>query len=149
MSSYYLVILIVAFLILAGLAFYAGKLLFQLRQQTRKQLRIRTDRIDNIVESIRTIAHAMQQQQCNLSEGAIRLVNLLESLPVEHPPKCVDDYPALFELFSIVRDLPTHQERAALSRKMRREQDTAREEHEAKLESKILQEVTSLRTFAV
>ena len=149
MSSYYLIIVIIAFSIIAGLAFYAGKLLFQLRHQTQKQQRIRASRIANIVESIQTIAHAIEQQQCNLSEGAIRLVNLLESLPIENPPKCLDDYPALFELFTFVRDLPTHQERAKLPRKTLREQDIVREEHEARLESQILQEVTSLRNFTV
>lgn len=149
MSTYYIVIFIIALLILAGLAFYAGRLLFQLRQQTQKQQRIRASRIANIIESIETIAHAVQQQQCNLSEGAIRLVNLLESLPVENPPKCVEDYPALHELFSFVRDLPTHQDRAKLPRDIRRKQDTTREEQEAKLESKILAEVATLRSFNV
>jgi len=149
LSPFYFITLIIALLILTGLAFYAAKLLFQLRQQTQKQQRVRANRITNIVESIKTIAHAVQQQQCNLSEGAIRLVNLLESLPVKHPPKCIDDYPALYELFSFVRDLPTHQERAKLPRKILREQDTAREEYEARLESQILKEVTSLRSFNV
>ena len=136
-------------MILASFAFYAGKLLFQLKQQTQKQQRIRASRIANIVESIETIAHAVQQQQCNLSEGAIRLVNLLESLPVEKPPKCVDDYPALYELFSFVRDLPTHQERSKLPRDLRNKQDSAREEQEAKLETKILAEVARLRSFNI
>ena len=149
MPTYYIVALIVAFLILASLAFYAGKLLFQLRQQTQKQQQIRAKRIANIVESIETIAHAVQQQQCNLSEGVIRLVNLLESLPVKNPPKCIDDYPAIYELYVLVRDLPTHQERTRLPREVLRKQDSEREEQEAKLESKILQELASLINFTV
>lgn len=149
MSHYYFLAIVVAFLIVAFLAFYAGKLLFALKAQTRKQNLVRQKRIDTIVESIQTIALAMEQQQCNFSEGAIRLVNLLESLPVESPPKCENDYPALFELFIAVRDLPTHQERANLSREVRKEQDDAREEQEAKLESKILTEVALLRSFTV
>ncbi len=149
MSHYYFLAIVVAFLIVAFLAFYAGKLLFALKAQTRKQNLVRQKRIDTIVESIQTIALAMEQQQCNFSEGAIRLVNLLESLPVESPPKCESDYPALFELFIAVRDLPTHQERANLSRGVRKEQDDAREEQEAKLESKILTEVALLRSFTV
>ena len=149
MSTYYIIALTVAFLIIAGLAFYAGKLLFQLRRQTQNQQRIRANRIANIVESIETIAHAVEQQQCNLSEGAIRLVNLLESLPVKNPPKCAQDYPALYELFCLVRELPTHENRARLSREVRIKQDSEREEQEARLESKILAEVTSLRNFNI
>lgn len=92
---------------------------------------------------------AMEQQQCNLSEGAIRLVNLLHSLPIETPPNCEREYPSLYALFVQVRELPTHETRRNMSPQLRTEQDEAREEHEARLESSILKEVASLRQFSV
>ena len=139
----------VAALIIAGLAFYAGKLLFQLKHQNQKQLAVRTKRVETISESIRTIAMAVHQQQCNLSEGAIRLVNLLESLPISNAPKCEEDYPAIYALYIEVRDLPTHDARKALSKAERRKQDEIREEHEVRLESAIIKEIEPLQSFKV
>lgn len=151
MSPEYYVYLFVAigFAVVIPLAFYAGKLLFQLKQQNQARSKIRETRISNIVESIQTIAFAMSQQQCNLSEGAIRIVNLLESLPIPAQPDWKITYPALFNLYESVKLLPTHEARAALSRQQRAEQDQVREELETKLESKILEEVMVLKTFAV
>ncbi|MCC2616913.1 DUF2489 domain-containing protein [Aestuariibacter halophilus] len=134
----------IALCIVLPLAFYAGKLLHQLRAQTVRQNAVRTARLANLTESIQTIALAMQQQQCNLSEGAIRLVNLLEALPLATPPNCQSDYPALYALYLEVRDLPTHDARKALPRNERQAQDRVREEHEARLESAILTEIQPL-----
>lgn len=139
--------LIAGLVIVAALAFYAGKLLFQLKLQVRKQDAVRRERIDNMIESIRTISMAVQQQQCNLSEGAIRLVNLLESLPVKDVPDCKKDYPFLFELFELVKDLPTHDARKTLPKSERIAQDKIREEHEARLETGILKETLKLKEF--
>lgn len=149
MSESILYVLIgVGVLIIAALGFYAGKLLHQLRQQQRKQEQTRMARIDTIVESVRTIAFAVEQQQCNLSEAAIRLVNLLHAIPVNPAIDAEKDFPALFALYIEVKDLPTHQERAALARKERMAQDRVREEHEARLESSILKEIQVLRSYA-
>lgn len=145
----YFVAFILAGLVILPLAFYAGRLLFQLNQQKQTQAKARQARIERITESINVIAMAMEQQQCNLSEGAIRLVNLLESLPVENPPKCEHDYPNLCSLFLQVNDLPTHEERAALSKTVRAQQDKIREEQESRLEVHILKEVAQLRYFSI
>ena len=147
MSNTLFILLGIALLIVGALAFYAGKLLFQLKQQTQKQQRVRQKRIADITESIQTIAAAVEQQQCNLSEGAIRLIRLLEALPVKDVPDCKALYPSLYELFTHVKELPTHQDRKQLTREVREQQDTQREEHEARLESKILEEVKQLKGF--
>lgn len=134
-------------LIIAALAFYAGKLLFQLQKQKRAQQDARQARIVRIMESVHTIAMAVEQQQCNLSEGAIRLVNLLDSVPVESPPNCQRDYPNLYNLFIAVRELPTHQERKDLAPDVRAKQDRIREEKESMLESAILKEMALIKTL--
>ena len=149
MSTTWIVAIVIASLIVIGLSFYAGKLLYQLRAQTARQNRVRRERIEVITESIQTIAMAVEQQQCNLSEGAIRLIRLIEGLPVENVPDCSSTYPALYELYGHVRDLPTHEERKKLKRNEREQQDQLREEHESRLESKILQEVAQLKSFNI
>ena len=141
------VALVVALLVIIPLAYYAGTLLFRLKQQNQQQQKARAARLDVMTESIQTIALAMTQQQCNLSEGVIRLVHLLESLPVEQPPSVAQSYPAIHELFELVRDLPTHDARKALPKNERMRQDQEREEHESRLETGILKEAQVLTTF--
>ncbi|GEA09646.1 DUF2489 domain-containing protein [Alteromonas sp. KUL49] len=75
-----------AALIIIGLSFYAGRLLFLLKQQKERQNSVRSKRIYNISESVHVIAMAMEQQQCELSEGVIRIVNLLNALPIDPQP---------------------------------------------------------------
>lgn len=147
LAGYTLITLALIFVVALG--YYAGSLLFQLRQQNQRQLAARQARTEKLIESIQTIAMAVHQQQCNLSEGAIRLVNLIESVPVKPAIQCKDSYPALFELFDHVKDLPTHEKRKAMDADERDQQDKTREECEARLESNILKEVIVLQQFSV
>ena len=147
MQNWLLIAFIAALFVILPLAFYAGRLLSQLNAQNKRQEQVRKVRLDKIEESVQVIALAIEQQQCNLSEGAIRLVNLLESAPVIPAIKCQQHYPALYELFVLVRDLPTHEARDALPKQERRQQDKQREEHEARLESSILKEVANLKSY--
>lgn len=142
-------LLITALIVTAGLAFYAGSLLFKLKAQKLKKQNTTKLRIKKIVESIQTIALAIAQQQCNLSEGSIRLVHLLECLPATNKPNINEQYPALYELFIAVEHLPTHEKRKAQSKKETYQQDLFREELEAKLSSKILNEVSTLTKLTI
>lgn len=144
-----LLFLIVALSIVASLGFYAGSLLFKLkRQQQIRNLKTQL-RIDNISQSIQTIAMAMEQQQCNLSEGCIRLYHLLEALPIENKPNFSEQFSALYSLYEQVKDLPTHEARKAQSKRNTKIQDLRREELEAQLESQILREISVLKSFKV
>ena len=145
----YIVIFLFATLIIAGLAFYAGSLLFKLKAQQQLKDKTTEQRIIKISESIQTIALAIEQQQCNLSEGCIRLFHLLEALPVLDKPNYSELYPNLHALYNEVKDLPTHEARQAQSKFKTRQQDFQREEMEAKLESKILSEIASLTKFSI
>ena len=75
----------IALLIILALGFYAGKLLFMLKQQKERQEAARQSRVATITDSIIVIAKAMEQQQCDLSEGVIRIVNLLNAIPISTP----------------------------------------------------------------
>lgn len=143
------VVLSLSILIVAALAYYAGRLLFLLRQQTKKQNQIRSKRIDNIVQSIQTIAAATEQQQCDLSEASIRICRLLAALPIKNIPDFSIPYPSLHELYKRVEEMPTHEIRAALTRADRQHQDKVRQQHESELETDILKEVTRLKRFTI
>mgnify|MGYP000075704825 FL=1 len=106
-----IVFLLVAISVIAGLAFYTGSLLFKLRAQQQLRNQKTQKRIDNISESIQTIAKALDQQQCNLSEGCIRLFHLLEALPVKNKPDFSLQFPGLYSLYYKVKNLPTHETR--------------------------------------
>jgi hypothetical protein len=140
-------LLILGALIIAGLAFYAGRLLFLLAQQNERQRKNRQTRIDNITESIETIAKAMEQQQCDLSEGAIRICNLLEALPIDPKPDFRTKFPSIFELFVAISGFATLDARKALDKKTRRAQDREREDIESRHESSVLSELPSITDF--
>ncbi|MDP5032695.1 MAG: DUF2489 domain-containing protein [Paraglaciecola sp.] len=142
-------ILILMLVIVTAMAFYAGRLLYKLRAQNKLKEARRKERLTNIIESINTIAAAMAQQQCNLSEGSIRLYHLLEALPVLNKPNYADIYTGVYALFEQVKDLPSHEERKQLSTGERKVQDTFREECEARLETTILKDVAQLKEFSI
>ena len=62
-------LLLIALLIVAGLVAYAGLLISKLRTQQILRKQKTQKRIDKISVSIQTIAKALDQQQCNLSEA--------------------------------------------------------------------------------
>lgn len=133
--------------IIVGLSIYAGRLLFLLKAQNDRNHKARQKRIDSMTISIQTIAFAVQQQQCDLSEGAIRICRLLEAMPLDPQPDHAQHYPALHSLFHKVKEYPTHAARQALSKSERREQDKERGQIESELESEILVEVEKLKTY--
>lgn len=147
MSPIAITLIIVALVIVASLAFYAGKLLFMLDKQNKKMAHTKQQRIERLMESIYTISLAVEQQQCNLSEGSIRLYHLHESLPIDDKPHYETRYPGLYALYVKVSELPTHEARDKLSTLERRSQDDAREALESELESQILEDVAKLKAF--
>ena len=140
---------LVALFIVVGLTFYAGYLIFKLRTQQKVRNQKTQYRIDNISESIQTIAKALDQQQCNLSEGCIRLFHLLEALPIKDKPDFSQQFRGLYSLYDQVKDFPTHDVRKLQSKRETKQQDLQREEIEAQLESQILNDVLVLKTFTV
>ncbi|WP_088329278.1 DUF2489 domain-containing protein [Lacimicrobium sp. SS2-24] len=142
MTGIHLSLIIIVALIVIGLAFYAGRLLYLLHMQTKTRKRNDASRRHYLNESIYTISMATAQQQCSLSEASIRLCVLLDHLnDQQHYP---DSYPALHELYSRIKHMPTHDAWKALPKAQRREMERERDAHEAELESQILKEVEQL-----
>jgi len=138
---------LVALAIIAGLSFYAGNLVLRLRTQQKLRKQKTRQRINKIFQSIQTIAKTLEQQQCNLSEGCIRIFHLLEALPVKNKPDYSQQFIGLYSLYNQVKDFPTHDVRKAQSKIETKKQDLQREELEAQLESQILRDVSVLKSF--
>ncbi len=142
-----LVLLIIGCLIVASLAFYAGRLLLLLSKQTQQRQQALDDRIDNLSESIVTISKAMLQQQCELSEGAIRICNLLQALPLTPSHDYSTKFPAIFTLFNAISGFATLEARRALDKRSRMLEDRQRQEIESQHETMVLNELESIIQF--
>jgi hypothetical protein len=146
----------VSVVIILGLAFYAGILISRIKmhseqnEQRQKQLQAeQQQRNAKICESIRIIARATVQKQCNLSEAAIRLTILLETLLVDKAIDIESEYPALSELFAKVKNMPTHELRKKVAIKELKELDKQRLLFETELEERIIKEASQLVNFSV
>ena len=89
----------------------------------------------------------MAQQQCELSEGVIRIVNLLNALPLVEPPNYKAQYPHIHSLFIEVSGFAILEARQKLTKVERRKQDLAREQIESEYESKVLAELPALQAY--
>ncbi|WP_137165334.1 DUF2489 domain-containing protein [Salinimonas lutimaris] len=139
--------IIIALIIILALGVYAGRLLFMLKQQNARQAAARAGRTAKIKESVILIAKAMEQQQCELSEGAIRICNLLNALPLASPPDFRQKFPHIHALFIAVSGFAVLEERKKLSKQEKRKQDTAREQIESEHESKVLDELPAIKSY--
>lgn len=144
-------VLLLGAAIIAGLAFYAGKLLWLLKQQNKRQLQEQQAQQAKVLEkkrylqeSIVLISRAMQEQQCELSEGALRLWVLLDHWPQENKPDAIQLYPGLYQMYLVVRDMPTHQARKEQDKKLTRQQDKVRQQAEIDLRELIQTDLSKL-----
>ena len=107
-----IILSIIALGIIAGVSFYAFKLLRKLREQNILIKQTKIARTKRLKESMVIIAKAMQNGDCNHSEGVIRLSMLL--LPFG---QSLQPYQAMYALYNIVKEMPTHEARKALLKK--------------------------------
>ena len=89
---------VAAVLILAGLSFYLGRLLWLLKQQQLERQKLVDAKNADLTQSIVLIAKAMREEQCELSEGALRIWVLLDHLQLANKPDAVQAYPGLFKI---------------------------------------------------
>ena len=139
--------IIIALIIILALGVYAGRLLFMLKQQNTRQAAARAERTAKIKESVILIAKAMEQQQCELSEGAIRICNLLNALPLTSPPDFREKFPHIHALFIAVSGFAVLEARKKLSKQEKRKQDAAREQIESEHETKVLDELPAIKSY--
>ncbi|PSW13100.1 DUF2489 domain-containing protein [Photobacterium sanctipauli] len=141
--------------IIAVLATYAGYLLFKLYRQNQRhkaflaraekqQAEGIKQRNANIMESVMIIAEAGKQDQCDVSELSIRLYKLMEVLQGEKQVDFANQYPAMNELYQVVKDMPRGEERKTLAKKERMKLDLIRMKAEARLQDAIKAELELL-----
>jgi len=143
---------VVGLVIIAGLSWYAVKLLLQLKQQSaaqkvqQQQALVQKEKKNrNLVESIDTIAMAMLQGQCDYSEGTIRICVLLDHMQLEPVQNFNAAFPALHEFYEKIKDMATHKARAALPNNERMRQDMKRLTWENEAKDDIETELSTLR----
>ncbi|QLB13831.1 uncharacterized protein DUF2489 [Bisgaardia hudsonensis] len=133
------ILLILGIAIIVAMIGYTVRLLSALQKQKKKFKDAQQARILRLKESIVIIAKAMQTNECNHSEGVIRLKMLLDPLG-----KRLSDYQAMFSLYEVVMDMPTHEARRELKKNERMRLDIKRENAEASLEESIMLELRQL-----
>lgn len=138
------IIVVLGLVVVLGLAFYAGRLLGQLKQQNQRRNKALEKRNENLYESIVTIAKAMDQGQCPLSEGALRLVVLLDLRVESQQAAYAKRYPALHDMYERIKHMPTHEARKQYPKGEIRKMDSEREGYEQELEDVILKDIRQL-----
>lgn len=135
-------LLVLATLVVLSMAGYAFHLIRKVKKQNEFVRNARAARLLGLIESIEIIANAMQTDQCNHSEGVMRLKYLLDALG----KKRLHDYPAMWALFGVVGEMPILHGRKNLKRNERMKLDLEREAAEAEHELAIRQELVVLLT---
>ncbi|MDE1248347.1 DUF2489 domain-containing protein [Vibrio aestuarianus] len=136
--------------IILSLASYAGYLLLQLKKQKDLQLQHQTLAIEkrnaNIFDSVNTLCMAGIQGQCDLSEISIRVYCIMDYVQGEQRIDFDSVYPAISELYHIVKDMPRGEERQQLPKQERMKQNLARQKAEGRLTDAIVEELKALQT---
>ena len=132
-------LLLVAVCIIVGMIGYATYLLLALQKQKKALQQARRNRINRIKESIEIIAKAMLNDDCNLSEGVLRLKMLLEPVGMS-----IKNHVTMLQLYEVVETMPTHEARKALKKNERMRLDLQRESAEVALEKNIKLELHQL-----
>jgi hypothetical protein len=152
-------LLVAGIIIIAILAFYAGKLLNQLSAQKKALTQQQQDKAElaeqnqkkmqvhdkKVLNSIVIIVRAMKEEQCDFSEGCWRLAVLLGSLKAQ----TVDEakFPAVFDLYNQIKELDILDSRKTLDKKQRMKQDLIRLKAESTLSEKIKVDLEALHLF--
>ncbi len=153
MSNYWLYAIAIGLIIIIVLAFYAGKLLRQVKQQTALQQRAKAEHQQGlqkhdkkILDSVVIIVRAMKEEQCDFSEGCWRLSVLLDSLKTSS--ELAQQFPAIFALYERIKDLSILDSRKELAKKQRMKEDLQRIKAENDLHDDIQKDLDLLHQYA-
>lgn len=134
------ILMISAALLILSMAVYAAYLWNKVYRQTQQIKTAQNERRRKLDESMDLIAMAVEQGQCNLSEGVLRLKSLAEAAELDF-----SIYPNMNKLYETVADMPILEARKQLKRNERMKLDLIRESCEAELEQDIVREAGQLR----
>ncbi|MGR6840915.1 DUF2489 domain-containing protein [Aliivibrio wodanis] len=135
--------------IILALASYAGSLLMKLKKQKELQEQHRKLAIQkrnaNIFENVVLLCQAGMQERCDHSELAIRLYCIMDYLQEDDRIDVEQDYPALSELYHVVKDMPRGDARQELAKQDRMKDNLVRTKAEARLQDAIKEEIQQLQ----
>lgn len=144
------VLLVLGSIIIIALAWYAGYLLIQLKKQKvlqQQHLQMAIDkRNSNIFENVQTLCNVGIQGQCDLSEIVIRVYCIMDYVQGDQRVDFEKDFPSIAELYHVVKDMPRGEDRKAMDKKTRMEQNLVRMKTEAKLQDAIVNELQQLKS---
>ena len=121
--------------LLIGVYFLARMLKNDEKENLKKSFK-QMEREDFLKESLRTIALACIQKQCEISEGCIRINYLIQSTPDLMSEG--HDWSVFFEFGDKLKKFDTHGERDSLSKQITFEQDNERYQLEFQYEERFL-----------
>lgn len=152
MNDYWFIALVVATIIIASLAFYAGALLKQLSAQKKAQQQAELAQQQalakhdlKVLASTKIIVKAMQEEQCDFSEGCWRLSVLLDSMKLSS--ELAQQFPTIFKLYNEIKHLSILDDRKQLDKKQRMQQDYQRMKIEAQLHNEIVTDLDLLQQY--
>lgn len=134
-----------AFAVLIPLLGYAVFTQFKVFSKVKTDKRSETQRFqeaydgrqDSLQESIRIIAMATIQEQCETSESCLRIANLLPHFDLIDHTEAV--YKPLFSMHKEIKELKVKEERKALKASERHHEDKVRFEIESKYHKDIIE----------
>ena len=134
--------------IILALAGYASSLLMKLKKQKELQERHRKLAIQkrnaNIFDNVVLLCQASLQEQCDYSEMSIRLYCIMDYLQDDDRIDVEKEYPALSELYHVVKDMPRGDKRQALAKQDRMKDNLIRTKAEARLQDAVKIEIQQL-----
>ena len=134
--------------IILALAGYAGYLLLQLKKQKKLQQKHQKLAIEkrnaNIFDSVHILCQAGIQGQCDLSEIVIRVYNIMDYVQGDDRIDFDVTYPAITELYHVVKDMARGDDRQVLAKKERMQQNLTRHKAEQRLAEAVTEELTAL-----
>jgi len=135
--------------IIVALASYAAYLLWQVKKQQALQLQHQQLAIEkrnaNIFDSVNILCMAGIQGQCDLSEISIRVYCIMDYVQGEQRINFEQEYPAISELYHLVKDMARGDARQALPKQERMKQNLERTKAESRLQEAIIDELTALK----
>ncbi len=151
MSPLLIALMVIGALIIAGLAFYAGTLLWRLKlqreafaRQEAEYAKAREVRNGKLADSINLIARAMKEKQCEYSEGCLRVWVLMSQYQFFDGCDPATEFPAILKMYDVVKEMPTHEARKKYSKKEIFKLDSERWRAEMELEEQIMADVEKL-----
>lgn len=138
-------------IIIIALVIYLAIIVFKIKNQKARNKELHrilddfnAETKENARESIRIICLAVIQDQCELSEGCIRIRNLLEYFP---ETKFKTEYSVIFKFYEEIKSFATHDNYKNLKLSEQFKQDKQRSKIEGKHEDDFKQSIANLRDY--